>query len=475
MSNPPNTAPADTPANTAAPTTPPATPPVEEHANVLQTILGLIKPEDKTVTPVKPVEKPEDKTAAAKPEDKTPAQPPADPNKSVEQKPTETPSKKVVVKKGARLTEERIEEVVRRTVESTTKAVPPVNKPADAKPQDQSPPIPDDFLPEERDELELAKFIESRDPSRKGLYDKTLKLLNASKKFLEDKTKEDPEYDPTSDPAYKKLLEAHKTGLAPVEKRRFSILREAAILKEEAVNQAKQEFGPEIAKLKKQQLEITETPKIQTRLNSYSKELEDVMPPEVIKAFRDNNRDFNKLREEFPLEYEAVASSIAGAAQVAGEFLRVRSGLTEFSPENPQHVYMFEFVDGLSKRFAEKGGDARVIDGKTFIHPYQWKPELADRHWTFDNDDILEALKHQAAREANQKIEAGNKRLQAIEEARNRRAKAQKGTVTEDPNKANPEEKSVVVNTTPAAGAANPSVEPPKNILTDILGYTRTK
>ena len=414
---------------------------------MLNTILGLIKPEDKKVT-VDPVKKEEAPAAAAKP-----AAP-------------ETPPKKIGVKKKeaapapAAVSDDKIDEAVRRAMVSHQAQTPPA-----AKAPDPEPDLPDDITADERDELDLYKFAEAKDPTKKGLHAKALKFVADNKKFLEKRLEEEgDDYDPAKDPQYKKFLDANEPKLSQTEKRRFMIQRETAGLKEEAYEKARSELMPEIEATRKKLLEIEENPKIHSRLSSYSDELASVMPEEVVSYWKENGKDFSKMKAQFPIEHDAVVASVSGAIKVAQEFLKMRSGLTEFKQNSPEHDYMLKFVDNQAKVFDSRGGDARVRDGKQFAHPYQMKAGMERTHWTFDNEDILGMLKYQAAREANARIKAEYRRIDEANDARKRRSSAQKGAESPDPV-------SPSITSSSSPGASQPSGGAENGLLASILGF----
>lgn len=461
-------------ATTTTPTNPPpATPPQEtipvasppvapapaaqepaEDSTLLNTILGLIKPEDKKVAPP---EKPEAKVAE-------PAKAEPAPQKTV----------KVRKKEPAppQITEEKVVETVRRVMdESAQRATPPVREPEEkVERKKEEAPIPDDVTAEERDELELYRFIEAKDPSKKGLVQKGLKFIEENKKFLEKRVQEQgDDYDPATDPQYKRFLDANEPKLTNTEKRRYTIQRETDALKQEALEQARKELLPEIQSTKRKLLEMEETPKVASRVRTFAEEVTQVMPDEVVKFWRENNGDLNKLREQYPVEHDAIVASSAGALRVAEEFLRVRSGLSEFRPDNPQHAYLKDFIDDQSKVFSERGGAARMRDGKQFIHPYQFKPGMEQRYWTFDNEDVLAMLKYQASREAKVRIASEYQRLETASEARKRRASAQNGAAAAAPAAQDPVSPSIPAS--PAPGASQTAAPEERNILNSILGF----
>lgn len=452
----------------AATATPPAAPaatpaatspqPESEDNNVLNTILGLIKPEDKKVAP------------PADPKKEPSAEPAKEPAKPAEPAPQKTVKVKKREPAPSPITEDKVADTVRRVLEETNQraAQTPAPKPEPTKPAE--PEFPADITAEERDELELYKYIEAKDPSKKGILQKGLKFLEENKKFLEKRMQEEgDDYDPSADPQYEKFLDANEPKLSSVEKRRFTIQRETEGLKQEAYEQVRKELLPQIQDSARKLLEYELKPKIDSRIDAFRSEVAEVMPEEVVKVWRENNHDFAKVKEQFPIEFDAISSSSMGAIQVAQEFLRLRNGLTNFQENNAQHQYMQHFIDEQARVFAEKGGNSRIKDGKQFIHPYQFKRGMEGQYWTFEDDDILAMLKVQAGREAKARIAIEYQRLELAAEARKRRSAAQNGAVAAAAQTQEPV--SPAIPSSPSPGAAAPVAVEEKNILNTLLGF----
>lgn len=464
-----------TPAAPAAPITPPPAAPAED-ANLLATILGMIKPEEKNVAP--PQEKKPDepaKPAAETPKasDTPPANTPpaATPDPAAATTPPAAPKKVAVKKKDpapAPLTKDDVAAAVREALPATPT---PERKPEPAAPA--APALPSDLTPEERDEIELYQFIEQKDPAKKGLVDKGLKFVEETKKFLAKRIEQEgADYDPATDPLYKKFVEANKPQITSVERRKFTILREVGDVEAKAYERARKELLPEIEKTRQKIAEIEETPKIKARLSTFGDEIAADLPEEIAKAYAEGGKKLEKIKEDFPLEYEAVVQSVSGAVVLAEDFLKLRAGTATFDPNNDRHSFIVKFLDGQAKLFAERGGEARVRDGKTFVHPYEFKPGMEKSHWTFDNEDVLTMLRYQASAEAKHRIQSERQRHNAALEAAKRRTPAPNGT-TPPAVVPPPEQKSPVITPTPAPGAAAPagSANADDNILGNILGF----
>lgn len=417
------------------------TPATEEpnENQLLANILGLIKPEEKDVRP--PVEEKKVEPApvvAAAPE-----------------------PKKVAVRKrepapAPTIPDAKIEEVVKRTI-----AAQPVRLPDPVKPVVAPDP---ELRQEQREELDLARYAESKDPAKKGLSDKLLKFYENEKKFLEKRVADEgDEYDPSTDPAYRKFIAAN----APTFDRKNVVTQKITEEAEtRATKRVREELAPEQERVRQELVELKERPKVQARVNTYVDEVASGMPGEVYDFYRKNGGDMAKTQEAFPLEFDIIAKTVDGVLRVADEFLSIRAGLKQFDPKNQQHTYVNEFVDERARVFLDKGGDALKRGGKQFVHPYQWKPGMENTHWTFDDEDVLNMLKVRAQFEAKTRISNENARLKAITDAQKRRTAA---PISAAPVKE--ETTSPKVNSAPSLGGASNSATGGDMLLSQILGF----
>lgn len=435
----------------AAEVTPaPATPPVEpkkDNSKLLSTILGLTQPEKVEVAPVAPVEpKKVEPAAAPAPEKKVPV---------TKKQPAPAP----VV---AAPTAAEVRQIV---AEENAKLKPVINAPVVT--HDDS-----DLTAEEREELELAEFAEKRDPAKKGLAGKFRTFYQEQKKFLEKRAREEGDgYDPTSDPEFKKFTSAHEPKLPVTERKKLRDERLTSAAEERAIKATEEKFAPEITKLRKKTLELEHAPKIQERVDRYVNELADSMPEDIVTFFNANGRDVEKTREAFPGEFDEIAATVRGGTTLAREVLALRKGIKDFDVKNPAHVYLDEFVRGQADFLLKQDRSIQTRDGKQFVHPYNFKPEMARTHWTFDEEDVLGMLKHSAQAEAKTKVSARRAQVKAAVDAQTKRSSAPTGTApaptpvpTATPSSRTPP--------TPAPGAAAPAGKSGGSGLSRFLGLT---
>lgn len=421
----------------------------DPHTDALFDLLGYSKPE-----PV--VEKKPEPAPEVKPEPVVEKPAPVEPEKpAVVEAVTK---KKVSVKKTEPAP--NVEEMVRKAVADIT-----------PKPEEKLATVAETvsvegLSEEDREEVELAQYAEKRDPTKVGLAKKVAEFQKARNEFIEKQRAEDPDYEPDSDPEFRKFIAKSEPKISPTEKRRLFVQREAEAAEQRAYERVKQEFEGKLKGTETQLREITERPKLAKKIEEVrSGFFKDVDDP-VFKSFVEKP---DVAAEEYPLETEILSGIQQETTNQAEEYLAVRSGLKAFDSANPTHARVNSFIVEQADLFEKHGGKALVRDGKPFIHPGKWRPEHAQTHWTFSEDDVLGALRVNAAREAKKKIASENQKIERAIAARTKKSvpMAPTGTkpvVTEEGSEVSPRSSSAPMQ----EGVKSKTVKDPTAAL---LGY----
>lgn len=402
-------APAAAPAAPAAPATPPPatnapeaqTPKAQDpvKSSILSSILRITT-EDKA---------PEAKTSPAEVKKEEPK---PEPKPEPKKEPVSPAKPKVVVKKT--VPAPSIEPVVEAAVtKALEKLKPTVAAPVEPAPEDDS------FLTEDqREDVELAKYIANKDPAKKGLDAKLRTFYKAERDFLDQRrAAEGDDYEPETDPQYRQFLAKNMPRISAAEKKQAfrEMTEERAVTK--ATEKVRGELEPKLREQQRALAEIKERPAIAATVNSFAGDMLDSISEaaEAVKFFRDNNYDETKLREAFPVEAEAVSQAVRGAMRVAEEYLSLKRGLKEFNPTpGSVHSFLETFITDQANVLLKVGGQYVIRDGKTFVHPAQWKPGMEATNWTFDDSDVLLMLKQTAVKEAQTRLASKKKEVELI-------------------------------------------------------------
>jgi len=439
--------PTQTPAAAAAPTTTPTAPVTKDpvKAGLLASVLGLVEKEKK------PVEEKKPETPAGL---KVEASPKKVAVKVREKKPDPAPERAPQ----PLFDEAKLEEVVKRAIKPESVQAPVV----------PSVPDPTDLTDAEREEYELAKYFEEKDPSKKGLTQELSAFYRKQKEFLEKRAEEEgSDYDPSTDVAFKKFIEKNSPKFGAGERRRAREMKLVEETERRASERTRAEVDPKIKKLEDDLRETRERPHIERRIGDFVAEVTRSMPQEVLGFHAKNGNDITKTRDAFPVEVEVITDTTEGAKRLAGEYLAIRRGLKEPSHKDPGHTLLANLVDSQAQELLKTGRPEYLTrNGKQFIHPSRMTPALERTHWTFDENDVLTLIKYAARREANDRISARYQELDRLGEAKKKRVSTLSGAGK------TPE----VPEASPRSGAATPSGGPSsgvksKNTLLGVLGF----
>ncbi len=350
-------------------------------------LLNLTAPEK--VVPEIPPEKPEP-TPEPKPEPVKPEPTPApEPTKVVK-----------VVRRDTPLTKTDLEEVLkkRETPEPTKPEVKPEPKPEDDL---------TGLLDEERSEVELARFAESKNPDKyKDLGHKFSKFFRDNKAKLESMAAEDPDFNPAENADYQAWLKTARPKLTRTERDQLF----AQKIKYDTVAELSAKHSKELDEVKRDIKSTRVQPDIDRRATEAETSVLDGLPEDVLAFHKANGNDIAKTEAEFPLEVGVVKNAALGAKRVVAEYFAVREGLKPFDSANNQtHRFIADFILSESDDFDKNGGADKVRGGKQFVTPDKYTPELAKTNWTFSDDDIIDRLKVAAKKEAVATIDAREK------------------------------------------------------------------
>lgn len=449
----PTATPAEQTPNTNAQTsTPEASTPKPDHVlgGLMASILGLEpekKPDAKAPEPEKKVE---EATKAPEPE------------KKVEEAP-----KKVTVKKAAPKMPEfdpaKIEELVKEQVKAATAPKPAEQKPAEQPKQE---PVDDSLTPEERDEVEVFRYLESKDPSKKGIVDKLRKFYKAQEEFLAKKLEEEGEdYNPQQDPDFQKFLKKHAPQVSASERR---AAREQKLIEEtekRVLEKTQATSNPRMEQLERELRETRERPAVQQKVGTALHQITEGLPSEIAAFHAKNGYDADKTRAEYP-EFDVVNKVLNGFERVASSYMELRRGLAAYDGANPLHQYVSATLnDQANKLLATNNPEYLIREGKRFVHPAKFNPNDQNT-WTFTEDDALSIFRYAAKAELNHNIKAEHERAERLMTAKQRRAKPQ---VDAQKEVTLPEASPKAISATPAPGASSEAA-PKRFTVASMLG-----
>jgi hypothetical protein len=318
---------------------------------------------------------------------------------------------------------------VRRRERAPEPSPTPTPAPAPTPAPEAKKPEVDEFeaglLDEEREQLELAKYAEQRDPAKyKGQAAKVTKFLKDHQSYLE---KNPAATEPGTDAAekYQAWLAANNVALPPREARRLEISREAERIADEkiAANRG------EVSELHDENFRREQEPKIKQEADQFFTELANsALPEEFTKLAKE--KGIEEAKKEFPLEYRVAGEVLTESAADVEEMRKIttintRTGrpLRAFDPANPQHARILGFIRTQCNAFknGHPGETAaqrqqrlrfQLNEGKSFLTRdefYALKPEQRTAHWTFSIDQVVKMSAEAAKVAVKNRIDAERK------------------------------------------------------------------
>lgn len=395
---------------TATPTTPPtpaATPPVEEGMDATFGLLyAAAEAEGKQAEP--PEEKTSGMSLAQALSDDTPPVP-----SEAEKKKQEDDAKKKKDEEAAAAAASPAPQVKVRRREAAPAPAAPAPTPAAATP----PPAPqvkektDDekfeegLLEEERDQLELARFAEQKDPVKyKGYAAKVTKFLKDHQAYLEKNPKAvEPGTD--EEAAYTAWMQKNGVSLPPRELK----LLEREQIAEKARTDLSRETDQKLAEIHDENFRRDAEPNIQREADAVFQQLAgESLPKEFLALAKE--KGIEEAKKAYPTEYRVAQGVLVEAASDIEELRRLTTSnpktgrpLKSYDKGNPQHVRILDFIteqcanfkNGAPGETAEQRAlrlRHQVKDGKSFLTRDEYYKLPADQrgaHWTFDIDQVI--------------------------------------------------------------------------------------
>jgi hypothetical protein len=253
-------------------------------------------------------------------------------------------------------------------------------------------PIYDENLlsPEQKEELEDARFFESLDPKNKGRADELLRYYKGVDEWVAAKKKEGTgnTFD-ANDEEFVTFVNKSRPAWADREKEKIRRERLKAEAKAEAKREVMKDLEPEIKAAKQEAREAKFTPIIERQVN------------EFVAQMKEETKTEDALEKEIYESFQSVAENLAT------DFLRLINNVDTVGDHNPEqrrknHQWLNAFIDQQNKVFEKQGGDKKVRDGKTFVTADEYARMAAandtkiDTVWTFGVPDYLKMLRTHA-------------------------------------------------------------------------------
>jgi len=306
-----------------------------------------------------------------------------------EEKPAEKPKKKVSYK-APKVDYEEIRRTVREEVSRNQPPQSPQSEAQAPKPVEESPQDTEDLVPEQLEELELARFAERKYPD---------KYKNQSKKLLEfykklDKYAQDSDEDRTFDEDDREFIEfINKNKPKVANQKRI----EREMIADLAAQQVATEKESEIRDLKEKMRILETKPTVERKFSKFTKDLQ----------------ESGEVEDEFA---QSIYSQQLNQAENMGkEYLDLYYGMKTWDGNDPSQKWIVDFVTHQSNVFHNKGGKYLSRDGKTFLTPADYATRgNPNTNWTFGPDDVLQMFNNYFTNTAKKQVETEYSRLEKM-------------------------------------------------------------
>ena len=376
------------------------TPQVEEQGtddgflDVLYTDLGVdIEPPPVEEAEPEPEAEPEEVQAEVKAEDSEP-----EPEKEEAK-----PKKKFSVKQ--ELSKDDIRQTIKDEIARHKPSLPeqPVQQPIQEPEVEEDDLDNYDYLPEQRDEIELARYAEQVDPKKyKGMANDLQQFYADLDEYVDKNDDPDRTFD-ENDEEFIKWIQRNKPSLSNAEQRKL----ERQMIKDQAISEAKSEFEKKQNELEDKIRKVEDRPKAEKEFTKYESLLDGDKP------------------EEDELAESIYQQEMDTAKKVGREYLDLFYGLKTFEQEDPLHSWIIDFVTQQSDAFQQHGGEHLTRDNKAFVPPSEYANADPNKHWTFTSSDVMEIMGNYFSTRAKDSVKIEEERLNKLGFTRQTKNKSQ--------------------------------------------------
>ena len=353
----------------------------------------------------------------------------------------EQPKKEFSVK--PKLDEDTFRKVVREELEARGKTPEPEAKPS---PEPEADPFEDSLIEEQREELELYRYAESKG-KHPGKAAKLLDFYKNLDQYVEKAKQEDPErtFD-NEDEEFMSYIRNNKPVISDIEALKRTKFRD------EIVSDVKKEYEQTITNLKGELNEIRATPQVKATIK------------EAGRAY-DEFAKMEEMKEADPLKHSIFNEEKDRYMKWADNFVKRWHGLNTALDDD--YYALINDIEQEAEAYAREGKTDK--DGQKFLTPSRYA-QAQDKtgYWTWDQNDILERFGTKSINAANENVEKRVKELESYGFVRGSSPKDSQESAKEEPQPVNPPKASR--SASPGAGDASGVDEnhPGKNLIEDL-------
>lgn len=272
---------------------------------------------------------------------------------------------------------------------------------------------------DDKDAVDFWRTAEKLNPEKhKGAQKRYIEFLRKDAEKREALEADDPDTPVEENPEYERWLKKHQPEVTKAEARRID--RERYI--EEAKRRIAEEQKKELSTVQQEVERLKVKPEVEKSLQSYQNDLLNATPEELRKLYEETG-DVEKVKEQYPDEFEMTMQEYRAYSSLGNEFLNISRGLAEYDQSNPAHVSLNERVVKWGKDIVsnpemrakfEQQRSGEFVPREQFV---AMTPEQRKGKFTLTDQDILRALTNEMKLNVTRKIKVHREKMSKIEES----------------------------------------------------------
>lgn len=302
-------------------------------------------------------------------------------------------------------------EEIRRTVRDEVSRQRPTPTPPQQQQAQQPDQAPEEdtssLVPEQLEELELARFAERKHPDKyKGQSKKLLDFYGKLDKYA---SESDGSFG-DDDTDFQEFVAKHKPKLTGHKK------LEREMIADLAAQQVATEKDSEINALKEKMRVLETKPTVEKKFSK----------------FTENLKQSGETEDEFA--QSIYKQQLDQAEGIGKEYLDLYYGMKTWDGSDSTQKWIVDFVTHQSNVFSQKGGNHLVRDNKNFMTPATYAAQgNPTENWTFGPDEVLQMFNNFFSNTAKKQVESEYERLEKMGFTKGKGKKSTKtGKVKED-------------------------------------------
>jgi len=277
---------------------------------------------------------------------------------------------------------------------------PPVTPPAPAKDENDVSDL--DLQDSELYQLKIAEFASKNNPKHKGLDAQFKVWFRKHRKFIDNKTVDDPDYDfDQSNEEYVRYINTNQPKLSAEDLQEIQV----DIKVDERMKPINDRLDKDRAEAKADRDAQAREPKVKEQQQTFANELYDKATPTDLKEMLEDPEKSKTISDShLAMDHKLAQNILSNAADYGNELIDATNGVRAWTPStNPKQMEIYKYIQQKGLDLHEYGGSMTVRNGKQFLPIESYNKAVtagqADQFWTFEPQDVLGIIQEEARRQ----------------------------------------------------------------------------